>query len=218
MVNLPVAVLGLGRFGEAVAVELSKLGAPVLGLDRRAPVVQRLAGRLSHVVVADTTDAEALAEVSLEDYACAVVAIGTDLESSILTTSLVAEMGINDIWAKALNREHARILERVGATNVVLPESEMGQRIAHQIRGRTLNFVKVADDWVEVITKPPKEMCSAPLDNDRLIRKYDVAVTAVKPEGAAHFEHVTSATRLGYSDRIAISGAPNAVDHFLRTR
>ena len=93
----PVAVIGLGRFGTALALELARGGTEVLAVDSRPDIVQRLSGQLGHVVVADSTDPDALAEIGIGDFSRVVVAIGNDLEASILTTALLAEMEIRDI-------------------------------------------------------------------------------------------------------------------------
>jgi hypothetical protein len=131
----PVAVLGLGRFGTALALELARGGTEVLAVDHRPDTVQRLSGQLGQVVIADSTDPDALTEIGIGDFPRVVVAIGNDLEASILTTALLAELEIRDIWAKAVSRQQATILERIGAHHVVFPEQDMGERIAHLVAG-----------------------------------------------------------------------------------
>src|SRR5688572_33369665 len=126
-----------------------------MGIDNRPKVVQEVAGQLTHVVTADSTDIEALRQLGVDEYYRAVVAIGSDMEASILTTSLLVELGIADIWAKALNRQHGRILERVGAHHVVLPEHDMGERVAHLLAGRILDYIEVDEDFLMVKPRPP---------------------------------------------------------------
>jgi len=118
----PVVVIGLGRFGTALALELARGGTEVLAVDNRPDNVQRLSGQLGQVVVADSTDLDALKEIGVGDFARAVVSIGNDLEASILTTALLSELEIRDIWAKAVNQQQATILQRIGAHHVILPE------------------------------------------------------------------------------------------------
>ena len=142
----PVAVLGLGRFGTALALELARGGTEVLAVDNRPDVVQKLAGQLGQVVVADSTDPDALTEIGIADFSRVVVAIGNDLEASILTTALLAELEIRDIWAKAVSRQQATILERVGVgvkrgqrvpppeDSVAAPEAH-GERSGRVVRG-----------------------------------------------------------------------------------
>ncbi|WP_425444402.1 potassium channel family protein [Saccharothrix carnea] len=155
MDNETVAVIGLGRFGSALALELTSLGAEVLAIDNRPKIVQSYASRLPHVVTADSTDAEALRQLGVPEFQRVVVAIGSDLEASIMTTSLLVEMDTTDIWAKAVSRQHGRILERVGAHHVVLPEHDSGERVAHLLTGRILDYIEVDEDYAMAKTKPP---------------------------------------------------------------
>mgnify|MGYP000039939545 CR=1 FL=1 len=155
-----VAVIGLGRFGSALAIELVNGGHQVLGIDSDERLVQSLAGQLTHVVTADTTDEETLKELGLADVDSAVVAIGADLESSILTTSLLLQLGIKQVWAKANSKSHGKILQQLGAHHVIFPEYEMGRRVAHMVSGESLDYVHIDEDFVMVKavcpeSKPP---------------------------------------------------------------
>jgi trk system potassium uptake protein len=130
-----VAVIGLGRFGTAVALRLTELGHEVVGIDEDAAIVQKLADDLPHVVRADSTEAEALFALGVNEVDYAVVAIGADLEGSMLTVLALTEIGVKDIWAKASTSRHGVILERLGVTKVVFPEADMGKALAEQICG-----------------------------------------------------------------------------------
>ena len=211
----PVAVIGLGRFGTALALELARGGTEILGVDSRADVVQRLSGQLGQVVVADATDLDALKEIGIADFSRVVVAIGNDLEASILTTALLTELGVTDIWAKALSAQHAKILERIGAAHVVLPEHDMGERVAHLVSGRLLDWVELDDDWVFAKTKPPRELVGVPLGQSGLRRKHRVTVVSVKPEHKTAFTHAGTDTVLTYGAEIVIAGRPTDVEHFV---
>jgi trk system potassium uptake protein len=218
----PVVVVGLGRFGTALAQVLNRRGTEVLGIDNRSKVVQTLAGTLPGVVMADSTDIEALRQLGVPAYHRAVVAIGTDIEASILTTSLLVELGVADIWAKALNRQHGRILERVGAHHVVLPEHDMGERVARLLAGRILDYIAVDEDFAMAKTKPPRELVGVPLRETRLRSRYGVTVVAVKaetPDGTAHghpgkFTYATADTVLSYGDIILIVGGADDIERF----
>ncbi len=130
-----VAVIGLGRFGEAVAQRLVALGHEVVGIDEDAAIVQKLADDLPHVVRADSTETEALLALGVNEVDYAVVAIGSDLEGSVLTVLALSEIGIKEIWAKAASRRHGLILERLGVSRVVYPEADMGVALAEQLCG-----------------------------------------------------------------------------------
>jgi trk system potassium uptake protein TrkA len=155
-----VAVLGLGRFGQAVARELTRLGHDVLAIDTSEQVVQELADEVTHAVQADVTDADALQELGLADFDTAIVAISSHLEASILATVLVKRLGVKRILAKAANELHGSILEQVGASRVVYPERETGLRVAHSFAapgvrdyldvapGYGLARVAVSEGWI----------------------------------------------------------------------
>ena len=130
-----VAVIGLGRFGEAVALRLVELGHEVVGIDGNAEIVQKLADDLPHVVQADSTEAEALRALGVNEVDYAVVAIGASLEGSVLSVLALQELGIKDIWAKASTRQHGLILTRLGVSKVVFPEADMGHTLAEQLCG-----------------------------------------------------------------------------------
>jgi trk system potassium uptake protein TrkA len=211
----PVAVVGLGRFGTALALELARGGTEVLAVDHRPDVVQKLSGQLGQVVVADSTDPDALTEIGITDFTRVVVAIGNDLEASILTTALLAELEIRDIWAKAVSRQQATILERIGAHHVVFPEQDMGERIAHLVAGRLLDWVELDPQWVFAKTKPPRELVGVPLGESGLRKKHRVTVVSVKPEHQTSYTHADYDTVLTYGSVIVIAGRPADVERFV---
>ena len=210
-----MAVLGLGRFGTALALELSRGGTEVLAVDNRESIVQRLAGQLGQVVVADTTDVDALNEIGITRFQRAVVAIGSDQQASILTTALLSELGVTDIWAKALSRQHANILERVGAHHVVLPEHDMGERVAHLVSGRVLDYLEIDGGWVFAKARPPKDYVGLPLGESQMRSRHHVTVVSVKPQGEPSFTYADSSTVLAYGDEIVIAGHPRDVERFI---
>ncbi|MFD9947448.1 potassium channel family protein [Nonomuraea sp. NPDC059023] len=209
----PVVVVGMGRFGSALALELVRRGTDVLAIDRRPKVVQSLAGQFTHIAVADSTDLDALRQLDVADFYRAVVAIGGDLEASILTAALLTELEVDDIWAKAVSRQHAQILTRVGVHHVVSPEHDMGERVAHLVSGRMLDYMQVDDNFAMAKTRPPKDYTGLPLGRSNLRRKYGVTVVAVKSEGE-EFTYATADTELTYSDIIIVSGTTQNVERF----
>jgi trk system potassium uptake protein TrkA len=215
----PVVVIGLGRFGSALALELIRRGTEVLGIDNRPKIVQSLVGRIPHVVTADSTDIEALRQLGVAEFHRAVVAIGSDIQASILTTSLLSEIGITDIWAKAVTDQHANILTRVGAHHVVAPEHDMGERVAHLLSGRILDYVEVDADFAVIKTKPPRDVVGMPLRESRLRSRWGVTVVAVKPQAGIGgrqpgFTHATPDTVLSYGDLILVVGPVDNVERF----
>ncbi|MFF5262341.1 potassium channel family protein [Actinomadura viridis] len=211
--NDPVVVVGLGRFGTSLALELARRGTEVLAIDKRSKIVQSLSGRLTHIVAADATDIDTLRELGVAEFYRAVVAIGGDLEASILSTALLVELGIDDIWTKAVSRQHARILERIGAHHIVLPEQDMGERVAHLVSGRMLDYVEVDDNFALVKTRPPREIVGVPLGDTRLRSKHGVTVVCVKRPDE-DFTYASAETVLEYGDVILVAGPIAKVERF----
>jgi trk system potassium uptake protein TrkA len=198
-------VLGLGRFGRSVALELVALGTEVMAIDSDPKLVQRYADDVTHAVVADTTDAEVMRQLGVDEFQRAVVGIGNNLEASILTTAVLVDFDIPDIWAKAISREHGRILERIGAHHVVLPEHEMGERVAHVVAGRVLDYIEIENDYAMIKARPPKEAIGKPLGTSKLRAKYGVTVVGVKRPGD-DFTYATAETVIESGDVLILAG------------
>lgn len=124
------AVIGLGRFGSAASIELMKLGHSVLGVDTEPKAVNRYVDELTQAVIADVTDKQALEELGLDNYDVVLVAIGSDLEASLLCVVHLKGLGVKNIWVKATSHTQHLILSKIGVTRIIHPEEEMGIRVA----------------------------------------------------------------------------------------
>jgi trk system potassium uptake protein TrkA len=208
-----VLVIGLGRFGTALAETLMDLGHQVLGVDSDPGNVQRTADRLTHVVEADGTDGEVMRQLGAGEFGRAVVGIGTDLEASILTTSVLADLQVPDIWAKAITAPHGRILERVGAHHVIFPEHDMGRRVAHLVTGRMIEFVQLDEGFALVELKPPKQIVGRTLRESQVRARHGITVVCIKPEGGS-FTYATPETVPGPDDILVVAGETDRVEGF----
>ena len=206
-------VVGLGRFGSALARTLMDLGHEVLGVDADPANVQRNAELLTHVVEADATDEEAMRQLGAGEFGRAVVGIGTDLEASILTTAVLDGLGVPDIWAKAVTVPHGRILERVGAHHVVFPEHDMGRRVAHLVTGRMIEFVQLDEGFALVELRPPSQLVGRSLAEAQVRSRHGVTVVCVKPEGGS-FTYATPETVPGPNDVLVVAGETSRVERF----
>jgi trk system potassium uptake protein TrkA len=204
-----VVVIGLGRFGGALAESLVRMGHEVLAIDEDEHIVQRFADTLTHVVQADSTDAEALRRLGVGDFRRAVVGIGTDIEASVLTVLALEEVGVAEIWAKAITAKHGRILERTGAEHVVYPEAAMGERVAHLVTGKMIDFIEFEDGYAIVKTRAPQEAVGRTLSEAALRSRYGVTVVGVKRPGE-DFVPGRPETRITRGDLLIVSG--NTVD------
>jgi trk system potassium uptake protein TrkA len=210
-----VAVIGLGRFGSSLALELVKGGHQVLGIDNDDKIVQSLAGELTHVVTANTTDEDTLKELGLADLDCAVVAIGADLEASILTTSLLLQIGVKQLWVKANSTAHGRILEQIGAHHVIFPEYEMGRRVAHMVTGESLDYVQIDEDFVMVKSVCPPSFDGKNLAELKIRSNYKVTVVAVN-HGNGVYDPAFPETVLKAGDHLVVAGGKKALDEFVQ--
>ncbi|MFH9571874.1 potassium channel family protein [Streptomyces sp. NPDC017230] len=208
-----VVVIGMGRFGRALALELVDEETEVLGIDENAEVVQALSGSLTHVVRADSTKEDVLRQLGVHEFERAVVAIGTDLEASILTASLLISFGIENVWAKATSEAHGRILTQLGVHHVVYPEHDMGQRVAHLVRGRMLDYIEFEDDFAMVKTNPPADIIGLPLSNSAVRTRYGITVVAIKRPGEG-FTYATAETVVEVDDTIIVAGRTRATERF----
>jgi len=208
-----VLVIGLGRFGTALAETLIDLGHDVLGVDSDPGNVRDNADRLTHVVEADATDEEVMRQLGAGEFGRAVVGIGTDLEASILTTSVLVDLKVPDIWAKAITVAHGRILERVGAHHVVFPEHDMGRRVAHLVTGRMIEFVQLDEGFALVELRPPRQIVGRSLADSQVRKRYGITVVCIKPEGGS-FTYATTETVPGPNDILVVAGATDRVEGF----
>lgn len=208
-----VVVIGLGRFGSAVADSLSRLGHDVLAIDARGELVQTWSDRLTHVVEADGSDIDALRRLGVPDFDHAVVAIGDDLEASVLAVLALSELGVKDIWAKARTERHGCILERTGAHHVVHPEAAMGERVAHLVTGKMMDFIEFDDGFAIVKTNAPTEAVGKSLAGSALRSKFGVTIVGVKRQ-RTDFTYATPDTVVEEGDILIVAGATTLVEKF----
>lgn len=208
-----VLVIGLGRFGGAVADSLIRLGHEVLAIDEDAAIVQSWANRLTHVVQADTTNSDTLKRLGVADFEKAVVGIGTDIEASLMTVLALSELKVPDIWAKALSSKHGRLLERTGAHHVIYPEAAMGERVAHLVTGQMIDFIEFDDGFAIVKTRAPRESYNKTLAESALRSKYGVTVVGVK-RPRTDFTYARPETVIQPGDLLIVSGATDLVERF----
>jgi trk/ktr system potassium uptake protein len=179
-----VVVIGLGRFGSAVADSLVRLGHEVMAVDEDPKLVTHWSDTLTHVVEADSTDEEALRQLGVAEFGHAVVAIGSDLEASVLTVLALTELKVPLIWAKAVSAKHGKILSSVGAHHVVYPEAAMGERVAHLITGKMLDYIEFDDGYAIAKVRAPRDAVGRTLAESALRSNYAVTVVGVKTPGS----------------------------------
>jgi trk system potassium uptake protein TrkA len=208
-----VAVIGLGRFGGSLATELARSGTEVLGIDADEDTVQALNGVLTHVVRADSTRQAALDQLGVAQFDRVVVGIGSDIQASILTASLLKRMGVKSIWAKAISEQHGLILEQLGIEHVIYPEADMGRRIAHLVRGSMLDYVEFDRDLVVAKTVAPRELVGRTLEDSAVRRRHGVTIVKVKrSDGEWHAAGAT--TVISEGDTLIVIGPVDRTERF----
>jgi trk system potassium uptake protein TrkA len=177
------AVIGLGRFGSSIARTLGEKGQQVLAIDKNENLVNDIMDHVTKAVCLDASDEKAVKSAGLQDVEVAVCAIATDVESSVLITLLLKELGIPTIVCKANDEAHKKALEKIGATRVVLPETEMGSRIANTLLSssdKVVEHVDVSDVSSIIEIKPPEEFIGKSLRELKVRAEYGVTVIAIK--------------------------------------
>lgn len=175
------AVIGLGRFGRSIAQTLCSLGHQVLGVDLREEMVQLVADCLTHAVQADATDERVWQELGLRNFDVVVVAIGENIQASILATMEAKDAGVPRVVAKAQNELHGRVLERVGADQVVYPERDMASRLARSlVSEHFVDYIELSPDYGLVELKSPRAFAGKSLSAIDLRSRHQVTVLATK--------------------------------------
>ncbi len=178
------AVIGMGRFGSSVAKTLYHMGFEVMAIDATEAKIQEVLAVVTHAVQADCTDEEALRALGIRDFDVVVVAIGQDIQSSILTTLILKDMGVPTLVVKAQNELHGKVLSKIGADKVIYPERDMGQRVAHNmISPNILDYIELSDDYSIVEIKAAGGMIGKNLRELDIRVKYRCNVMGIKQNG-----------------------------------
>ena len=201
-----VAVLGLGRFGQAVARELTRLGHEVLALDSSEKIVQSLSDEVTHAAQADFTDEDTLRELGVGDFETAIVGVSSNIEASILTTVLLRQLGVKRIVAKAANELHGSILRQVGASRVVYPEREIGLRLAHSFAAPgVLDYLDVTPGYGIARVPVADALAGKSLEQLNLRKTCGVTIVALHRRGVVTLNpHPSEVLRLG--DELIVAG------------
>ncbi|HWQ51492.1 MAG TPA: TrkA family potassium uptake protein [Terriglobales bacterium] len=175
------AVIGLGRFGSNLAKTLSDLGFEVLGIDEKPEAVARVCDDITHAVTGDAKEEHVLQSLGIRNFDCVIVAMSTDMQSSILVTLMLKEMGVREVVAKASSDLHARVLQKVGADKVVFPERDMGARLAQSLSMNSiLEYIELSDRYSIVEIMLPDKWEGRTLREIGVRSAYNVNVIALR--------------------------------------
>jgi trk system potassium uptake protein TrkA len=181
MAKLSFAVIGLGRFGSAIATTLTELGQDVIGIDGNEERVQKLADLVSNTAQLDATDERALRQAGIQEVDVAVISIGENIEASLLVVMLAKELGIPRIIAKAVTPLHGRILEKLGVSRVIFPEREMAIRLAHSlVVPNVLDYIELSRDFSIIELPAPPDFVGKSLRQLQLRNRFGLTLIAIK--------------------------------------
>ncbi|RLP92357.1 TrkA family potassium uptake protein [Micromonospora sp. CV4] len=212
-----VVVVGLGRFGSQLARSLTRMDREVLAIDHNPDRVQRWSDQLDRVVQADSTEEGALRQLGVASFERAVVAIGASVEASVLTVLALVELGLSQIWARATSQKHAKILSSVGAHHVIFPEAETGDRVAHLIVSRLLDFIEFDDDFAIATVRVPESLVGRTVLDLRPDERYEVRVIGAKLPGE-RFRYASDSTKLLEGGLLVVEGGIDQVQRFAGLR
>jgi len=179
--NEQFVILGCGRFGSAVAQELTKLGREVMIIDIDQDVVQNMSNVVTYAVQADVTDANTIKSLGIGNFDTAIVTMGVNIQGSMLATLLVKETGVKKVISKAQSKEHSQILYKIGADRVIFPEREMGIRLAKNLVSKNvMEFIELSEDYSVIELRVNDDWIGKTLEELDMRKKYGVNVVAIK--------------------------------------
>ena len=211
--NEDVLVIGLGRFGGAVATELHRLGNRVTAVELDPELAESYLGRVGRIVQGDATTVQFMEEIRPSAFSGCVLAIGSSVEASVLAAVNLIDADAKKVWAKAVSPEHARILNRIGVHHILSPEIESGKRLAHLIGSRLMDYIEFDDGFAIVKTRAPREAHGKTLSESALRTRYGITVVGLK-RGRADFTYARADTIVEAGDILIVSGATNLVERF----
>ena len=206
-----VLVIGLGRFGGAVAVELQRLGHTVVAVERDAARAETFLGKVAKIVQVDASQPAAMGNLKARNFKLAVVGIGSSVEASVLCAMNLVDAGIPTIWAKALTPEHQRILERIGVQHVIAPEADSGRRVAHLLNGKLMDYIEFDDGFAIVKMRPPQESIGFTLAQSAIRSKYCLTDVGVNSPGQ-DFTYDVPETKVSGHDTLIVSGPTSLIE------
>lgn len=207
------AVIGLGGFGESVALELMRLGHDVLGVDSSEEKANQMADKLTQTVIANASDEDSLRELDLHRFDAVMIAIGEHIEASVLCTMHVISLEAREVWVKAITPTHHKIVEKLGASRVFHPEYEMGLRVAQSLaHPNMLDYISLGDDYFVIEIRPGEVLEDRPL-SELKIDDAEVRLLAIK-HGQNVILHPEPQHRLRRNDHLVLVGEEKALRHF----
>ncbi|MCM3617076.1 TrkA family potassium uptake protein [Sutcliffiella horikoshii] len=177
-------VIGLGRFGGSIVEEFSTLGVEVLAIDKNEDNINNISKYATHAVQANATDEATLNSLGIRNFDHAIVSMGDDIESSILTSLLLKEMGIKQVWVKATNKYHQKVLEKIGVDRIIQPERDMAKRVAHHVvSDKIFDYIELSDNHSIAELFASKKVSNKSLTDLDLRAKFGCTLIGIQRDG-----------------------------------
>lgn len=226
---MQIAIIGVGRFGTKLATTVARLGADVIAVDTREHNVEGVKDRVAQAVVADCTDERAMRAIGISDVDVAVVAIGEDLEMSVMSTVVLRRLGVSKIVARAVSQIHEQILKEMGASQIIRIEEQMGEQVAHWlVAPDVLQRISFPGGYTLVEMRVPEKFMGKTLVGSKIREDYGLTIAAIQKripeideEGKNHYRIKTMTPpnptdQMGEDDILVVIGEDEKIDQFLR--
>lgn len=213
MARKSFAVIGMGRFGQSVVEELIKKEADVLVIDKDPERISKMSQIATHAVTLDTTDVQALKEVGINSIDCVIVAIGKDLQSSILTTLILKDLGVDMVIVKVQNADHAKVVGKLGADEIIQPEQQSGKRLASKIvSDNVLDYIDLNDSHSFIVVNATNKIIDSTIINLDVRNRFKINVVAVRRDEDVIIPNAD--TMIEQGDQLLLIGNNNDLDKF----
>ena len=213
MARKSFAVIGMGRFGQSVVEELIKKDVDVLVIDKDPERISKMSQIATHAVTLDTTDVQALKEVGITSIDCVVVAIGKDLQSSILTTLILKDLGVETVIVKVQNADHAKVVEKLGADEIIQPEQQSGKRLASKIvSDNVLDYIDLNDSHSFIVVNAKKKIIDSTIINLDVRNRFKINVVAIRRGEDVIIPNADTMIEVG--DQLLLIGSNVDLDRF----
>lgn len=208
-------VIGLGRFGSSLARELVGLGYEVLGIDKDPEAVKDISKSITHAALVDSTEESALRAFGIRNFDCAVVAIGDDIQASIMTAILLKELGVKTVVAKALSITHGKVLERIGVDRIIFPERDMGVRVAHQlVSPNLLDYIELSRDYTIAELSAPAKIAGMTLAELNMRARFGCSMVAINKKTGGMIVAPSAHDVVEETDIMVVIGTNEQVEAF----
>jgi len=208
-----IVVIGLGDFGFNLAVKLSEFGEQVIAIDKNRDLIQEIKDKVELAICADAREKETILKIIDKEIDIVVIAVGNDLETSILTTLYLKESGIKEIYVKSNNNDHSKILKLIGATKIIFPENEIAIKLATQLSNPNfIDYLPLMKGYSIVEIKAPKEFQNKSISELKLRSTYYINIIAIKNINTNQINMFPSADYvIKNSDNLIIAGKDNDI-------